>query len=101
MHETFLLRRFGLDGGQYPHHVVPSSEGFMAFAVAGLGYGFIPEIQARAHLARGELVDLTPEREDVVLYWHHWQVQSPVMARLARAIGEAAGKALAPVPANG
>ena len=72
----------------------------MAFAVAGLGYGFIPEIQARGHLARGELVDLAPEREEVVLYWHHWQVQSPVMARLARAIGDAAGKALAaPTPA--
>ena len=94
MHEAFLQRHFGLDAGQYPHHVVPSSEGFMAFAVAGLGYGFIPEIQARAHLARGELVDLTPEREDVVLYWHHWQVQSPVMARLAQAIGEAAADAL-------
>ena len=94
MHEAFLQRHFGLDAGQYPHHVVPSSEGFMAFAVAGLGYGFVPEIQARAHLARGELVDLAPEREDVVLYWHHWQVQSPVMARLAQAIGDAAGRAL-------
>lgn len=94
MHEAFLQRHFGLDAGQYPHHVVPSSEGFMAFAVAGLGYGFVPEIQARAHLARGELVDLAPEREDVVLYWHHWQVQSPVMARLAQAIGAAAGRAL-------
>ena len=94
MHEAFLQRHFGLDAGRYPHHVVPSSEGFMAFAVAGLGYGFVPEIQARAHLARGELVDLVPEREDVVLYWHHWQVQSPVMARLAQAIGDAAGRAL-------
>lgn len=94
MHEAFLLRNFGLDSRRYPHHVVPSSEGFMAFALAGLGYGFVPEIQARAHLARGELVDLAPEREEVVLYWHHWQVQSPVMARLAQAIGDAAGRAL-------
>lgn len=101
MHEAFLQRHFGLDAGQYPHHVVPSSEGFMAFAVAGLGYGFIPEIQARGHLARGELVDLAPEREDVVLYWHHWQVQSPVMASLANAIADAAGTALRPPPANG
>ena len=44
--------------------------------------------------ARGELVDLASEREDVVLYWHHWQVQSPVMARLAQAIGDAARSAL-------
>ncbi|MHB1373363.1 MAG: LysR family transcriptional regulator ArgP [Thauera sp.] len=95
MHEAFLQRHFGLDAGQYPHHVVPSSEGFMAFAVAGLGYGFVPETQAREHLARGELIDLAPEREDVVLYWHHWQVQSPVMARLAQAIGETAKQALA------
>jgi LysR family transcriptional regulator (chromosome initiation inhibitor) len=101
MHEAFLQRHFGLDAGQYPHHVVPSSEGFMAFAVAGLGYGFIPEIQARGHLARGELVGLAPEREDVVLYWHHWQVQSPVMASLANAIADAAGTALRPPPANG
>lgn len=100
MHEAFLQRRFGLDSRRYPHHVVPSSEGFMAFAVAGLGYGFIPEIQARAHLARGELVDLAAEREEVVLYWHHWQVQSPVMARLAQAIGDTAGKALAPPSPN-
>ena len=72
----------------------------MAFAVAGLGYGFIPEIQARAHLARGELVDLAPERENVELYWHHWQVQSPVMARLAQAIADAAGNVLtSPTPA--
>lgn len=94
MHDTFLRRHFGLDAGQYPHHVVPSSEGFMAFAVAGLGYGFIPEMQAREHLARGELVDLAPEREDVVLYWHHWLVQSPVMARLAQAIAHTAAQVL-------
>lgn len=94
MHEQFLHRHFGLDARQYPHHVVPSSESFMAFALAGLGYGFIPEIQARPHLARGELLDLAPQREDVVLYWHHWQVQSPVMARLAKAIAGAAAEAL-------
>jgi LysR family transcriptional regulator (chromosome initiation inhibitor) len=94
MHEEFLRRHFGLDARRYPHHIVPSSESFMAFALAGLGYGFIPEVQARPHLARGELVDLAAQREDVVLYWHHWQVQSPVMARLARTIAEEAARAL-------
>ncbi len=96
MHEAFLRRHFGLDAGQYPHHVVPSSEGFLAFALAGLGYGFVPEIQARDQLARGELIALTAEREDVILYWHHWQVQSPLMAKLAQAIAAAASEVLEP-----
>lgn len=96
MHDAFLRRHFGLDAGQYPHHVVPSSEGFLAFALAGLGYGFVPEIQARDQLARGELIELTTEREDVVLYWHHWQVQSPLMAKLAHAIAVAAADVLEP-----
>ncbi len=98
MHEAFLRHHFGLDAGQYPHHVVPSSEGFLGFALAGLGYGFVPEIQAREQLTRAELIELTAEREDVVLYWHHWQVQSPLMAKLAQAIAAAAARVLEPAP---
>lgn len=95
MHETFLRRHFGLESGQYPHHVVPSSEGFAAFAVAGLGYGFVPEIQIRDALARGALVDLAPDhQEPVELFWHHWQVQSPLMARLSAALVAGAAKVL-------
>lgn len=91
MHEEFLLRHFGLDAGQYPLHVLPSSEGFLALARMGLGYGFVPELQADSELETGALVDLTPERfEDVSLYWHHWAVQSPVMARLCSAIRDGA-----------
>lgn len=87
MHEVFLRRHFGLDAGQFPHHVVPSSEGFEAVAARSLGYGFMPESQVATRLADGSLVDLAPERfEDVALFWHHWQVQSPVMARLSNAI---------------
>ncbi len=96
MHDEFLRHHFGLDKGQFPQHVVPSSEGFVAVARAGLGYGFVPEIQIAAELADGSLVDLAPASfEDVVLYWHHWQVQSPVMARLCAAVELGAAKALA------
>jgi LysR family transcriptional regulator (chromosome initiation inhibitor) len=96
MHEAFLLHHFGLDKGQFPYHVVPSSEGFVAVTAAGLGYGFIPEIQVAAHLADGSLIDLAPDKyEDVTLYWHHWEVQSPVMTKLCGAIVEGAGKVLA------
>jgi LysR family transcriptional regulator (chromosome initiation inhibitor) len=62
----------------------------------GLGYGFVPELQAGAELKTGALMDLAPERfEDVNLYWHHWAVQSPVMARLCSAIRDGAALALA------
>lgn len=95
MHDQFLRHHFGLDKGQFPQHVVPSSEGFVAVARAGLGYGFVPEIQTAADLAAGTLIDLAPEKfEDVVLYWHHWQVQSPVMARLCAAVERGAADAL-------
>ena len=95
MHEAFLLQHFGLDKGQFPHHVVPSSEGFVAAASAGIGYGFIPELQVISQLADGSLIDLVPEQhEDVTLYWHHWEVQSPVMSRLCAAIVEYAGTVL-------
>lgn len=87
MHETFLRSHFGLERGQYPHHVVPSSEGFAAFALTGLGYGFVPEIQVREALGAGRLIDLAPDhQEPVELFWHHWQVQSPLMARLSSAL---------------
>ena len=36
MHDLFLRQHFGLDAGQYPQHVVPSSESFWAMAAAGL-----------------------------------------------------------------
>lgn len=102
MHERFLRRHFGLDAGQFPHHVVPSSEGFVAVAVGSLGYGFVPESQVAARLADGSLVDLAPEcREDVALFWHHWQVQSPVMARLSQAIVAGARGALLQPGASG
>ena len=97
MHEQFLRRHFGLDAGQFPHHVVPSSEGFVAVAEAGLGYGFMPESQLAAQLGQGRLVDLSPDRfEDVALYWHHWEVQSPVMARFTAALTAGAAAALSP-----
>lgn len=95
MHEAFLRRHFGLDSGQFAHHVVPSSEGFVAVAEAGLGYGFIPEIQVGSQLETMQLVDIAPgSLEDVALYWHHWEVQSPVMAKLCAAILEGARSVL-------
>lgn len=58
----------------FVHHLCPSSEGFVQLALAGLGWGLVPALQAQAFLERGELVELLPgEHVDVPLYWHHWR----------------------------
>ncbi|GAB2784131.1 LysR family transcriptional regulator ArgP [Halomonas shantousis] len=58
----------------FPHHLCPSSEGFVHLALAGMGYGLIPERQVTRELAEGRLVDLDSSSYiDVPLYWHHWR----------------------------
>ncbi len=58
----------------FPHHLCPSSEGVLHMVLAGIGYALIPESQGADGLARGDLVDLDPQRPlDVPLYWHFWR----------------------------
>ncbi|MEA3252022.1 MAG: LysR family transcriptional regulator ArgP [Pseudomonadota bacterium] len=58
----------------FPHHLCPSSEGFIQLAQSGMGYGLIPERQVSRELQEGSLVDLDSESFiDVPLYWHHWR----------------------------
>jgi len=91
-----LLRELGLPDDAYPCHYVPASEAFINAIRLGLGYGMVPELQAGDALARGELVDLVPQRPaDVALYWHRWKVQSPRMERLSLAAVSAARRVLA------
>lgn len=58
----------------FPHHLCPSSEGFLHMALTGIGYGLIPESQGLPALKAGQLVDLDPQCPlDVSLYWHYWR----------------------------
>jgi len=58
----------------FPHHLCPSSEGFIQLAQSGMGYGLIPERQVFRELQEGSLVDLDSDSFiDVLLYWHHWR----------------------------
>ncbi|WP_419812698.1 LysR family transcriptional regulator ArgP [Bacterioplanoides sp.] len=77
---------------------VPSSGGFVQMALAGLGFGMIPEIQVKHHLAAGELINVTPDTVlDVPLYWHYWQTESDSMAQLRHASAQQAARALLPL----
>ena len=73
-----------MTGAQPSHiHLCPSSEGFVQCALAGIGYGLLPELQISQQLADGSLRDIVPGYfQDVPLFWHHWSTQSPVMVAL-------------------
>jgi LysR family transcriptional regulator (chromosome initiation inhibitor) len=97
----------------FPHHLCPSSEGFVGLALAGLGYGMVPERQAQRelsegrlqeidagpHLAEGRLVDLSPGQViDVPLYWHHWRQGGKVLDALTDHLLRMGDAWLTPLP---
>jgi LysR family transcriptional regulator (chromosome initiation inhibitor) len=74
---------------------VPSSEGQVRAALAGWGATVVPELQVRAQLASGELVNLAPDVVlPVQLYWHCWNLDSAVIDKLTRALAGAAARML-------
>jgi LysR family transcriptional regulator (chromosome initiation inhibitor) len=87
-----------LTGGQPAsalRHYVPSSEGFAHAVTAGLGWGLVPEGQARVGLRAGALVEFLPGRRlDVPLFWQQWRLDSPALAAVASAVATAAARAL-------
>ncbi|MET8168687.1 LysR family transcriptional regulator ArgP [Streptomyces sp. NPDC005329] len=88
------LRR-GADGASAVRQAVPTSEGFVAAVVAGLGWGMVPEAQSGPLLRSGRLVCLDPERPlDVPLYWQQWKLDSPALAAVADAVAATAAESL-------
>lgn len=68
-------------------HLCPSSEGFVQCALAGVGYGLLPELQIKQHIDSGQLIPLVPDYYvDVPLYWHYWRTESPIMANLRKRV---------------
>lgn len=86
------LAALGIQGA-FPHHLCPSSEGFVRLTQAGLGWGLVPEHQVEGELTRGELVELIPQRPiDVPLYWHHWRHGGELLASLTDHLARAGGR---------
>ncbi|MBI5520296.1 MAG: LysR family transcriptional regulator ArgP [Desulfovibrio sp.] len=97
VHDRFLEIFLGESPQDAPRHHVPNSERFVDVVLAGAGYGLIPHVQAAEHLERGALMDLAPRAPmPVPLYWHCWNIPSPLLARLTRALREAGGRVLQP-----
>jgi len=73
--------------GAFPYHLCPSSEGFVKLALADMGYGMIPRIQAEREIEAGRLVSIAPDKSlEVELYWHFWRHSGGVMERLTTAL---------------
>jgi len=84
------LAALGLNGA-FSHHLCPSSEGFVRLLQSDLGWGLVPELQVRAELASGALVDVFHGQPiDVPLYWHHWRNGGELLAELTRQLTRAA-----------
>jgi LysR family transcriptional regulator (chromosome initiation inhibitor) len=89
-----LLRRHGITQPPPVVHRVPSSADFYAAVRTGLGWGMLPEPQARADLAAGGLTRLSADVIDVPLYWQRWRLDSARVATLTEAVRQAARRHL-------
>ncbi|MBY5968942.1 LysR family transcriptional regulator ArgP [Halomonas denitrificans] len=84
--------------GPFPHHRCASVEGFIGLAKAGLGFGLVPDIQARRELAEGTLVDVVDGWHlDVPLFWHFWRHGGDPLERLGHQLAQAADHHLIPL----
>lgn len=83
MHIQSILKNFGLNPSQYPHHFIPSSTAFVNAITMGLGYGWLPDFQNQQYIQEGTLIEVSSELSiDLPLYWHHWKKQSLPLQRL-------------------
>ncbi|ANP52728.1 LysR family transcriptional regulator ArgP [Streptomyces griseochromogenes] len=95
--QDVFVRRLGGTSAGLLRHYVPTSEGFLDAVAAGLGWGMVPEAQARPLLREGRLGLLEPGTwMDVRLHWQQWKLDSPALEALAEAVAATAARALRP-----
>jgi LysR family transcriptional regulator (chromosome initiation inhibitor) len=98
LQRDFVAHAFGLPQVALQQCFVPSSEGQVRAALAGWGVTVVPRLVAQDALASGALVDVAPHcHYSVPLYWHCWNLDSDVLARLSEALREAAARTLLPL----
>lgn len=78
-----------------PIHWVPSTQGFLDLALAGLAWGLQPVQLAGPHLAAGRLIELPPAlRIGVKLYWTVARLHASPLRHLTKAVRLAADRSL-------
>jgi LysR family transcriptional regulator (chromosome initiation inhibitor) len=96
-----MLRRHGVGGPPTVVHQVPATSDFYQAVRVGLGWGMLPQTQADADLAAGQLALLSPDVIDVPLYWQRWRLDSPRLTALTNAVQTAAERHLTQVARMG
>ena len=85
-----------------PTHWLPSSQGFVEAAIAGIGWGMNPELLVRRHLEAGRLIALTDRPFlDVPLFWQTSRIVSAALQPLTAAVRRAATRTLVNETAGG
>lgn len=79
LQNQFLKHYFGLNPGEFPAHMVPSSQGFVTVAEQGIAYAVVEQHQAEEALKAGRLVQPCDHVIDRPLYWHHKTMQSRLL----------------------
>jgi LysR family transcriptional regulator (chromosome initiation inhibitor) len=97
MQHRFLAEVSGADTATPPEWWVPSTQGFLDAARAGLGWGLHPQPLVAAGLADGSLVDLCPGHSVLMpLYWQSWRLDSATVRTLRDCMLRAAAAVLEP-----
>ncbi len=83
---------------ELPRHTLPSSQAFVTAALAGMGWGMLPESLAAPHLESGALIELVPGVPlDVPLHWQTARAASRLLDDLSRQVVAAARSVLLPL----
>ena len=91
MCRKLLGESFPLDNAFY----IPSAEKFFELIANGFAYGMVPDLQGDGMLKSGKLMDLAPDtRVDVHLYWHCWNLKSPLLDELTETLEQGARRYL-------
>lgn len=82
--EQWMMLAFG-ETCRLATHLVPSYEGYLSCCLNGTAWGLVPSIAGVHHIARGELVELSPG--NAVMVSLHWQASTHSSDTLKR-LGE-------------
>lgn len=79
-------------------HSIPLPHALVEGCLLGLGWGLNPEALVEAHLRKGRLLELVPDRWlDVPLYWQYWAIASSSLQALGLAMRTQAKNSLHPL----
>ncbi|MTH78529.1 LysR family transcriptional regulator ArgP [Paracoccus aestuariivivens] len=86
LQQNWVQQQFGRSIA-FPTHWLPSTNGFVTAALAGMGWCLNPPQLIAGHLASGQLVELIPDAVlDVPLFWQTNRLAADSLAPLTRAI---------------